>query len=123
MFVQGGRGWLSEFARCPAPAAAGEYQFHHRAGRSLFRYGGAVPGARRWLVESRRSGRRAADDDRCHRALVKTLSSIHPFFGEIYEALGNPRPQIGRASCRERVSQYGLISVVAVPLQKKYKKQ
>src|SRR3546814_5531701 len=105
MFVQGGRGWLSEFARCPAPAAAGEYQFHHRAGRPLFRYGGAVPGARRWLVESRRSGRRGADDDRCRRALVKTLSSIHPFFGEIYEALGNPRPHRGGAGGRGRRSE------------------
>src|SRR3546814_16562488 len=30
-----------------------------------------------------------------------------------------PRPQLGRASCRERVCQYVLISVVAVPLHKK----
>src|SRR3546814_18308941 len=30
------------------------------------------------------------------------------------------RRQIGRASCRERVGQYGYISVVAVSLEKKY---
>src|SRR3546814_13672634 len=31
-------------------------------------------------------------------------------------------PEIGRASCRERVCQYGEISVVAVSLKKKHKK-
>src|SRR3546814_12695842 len=32
---------------------------------------------------------------------------------------GNRRPEIGRASCRERVCQYVSISVVAVSLKKK----
>src|SRR3546814_16898111 len=41
---------------------------------------------------------------------------LHPMF------LAEHRPdQIGRASCRERVGQYGLILVVAVSLKKKKK--
>src|SRR3546814_16711811 len=35
------------------------------------------------------------------------------------DTLDQPRTEIGRASCRERVWQFGLITVVAVTLKKK----
>src|SRR3546814_11304803 len=39
--------------------------------------------------------------------------------GHVVVSLSASRPEIGRASCRERVCQYVLISVVAVSLKKK----
>src|SRR3546814_16315714 len=45
---------------------------------------------------------------------LAAMTEVHPL-SEIFE-------QIGRASCRERVCQYGQISVVAVALKTKQKK-
>src|SRR3546814_15421747 len=57
-----------------------------------------------------------------HRGVAPEVEIV-PGLPEIGGAAIAPAPcarvQIGRASCRERVCQYGYISVVAVSLQKK----
>src|SRR3546814_20548942 len=57
--------------------------------------------------------------ERIH-AIATNVAGCNPrFFGILRRQLGKFLAEIGRASCRERVCPYLLISVVAVPLKKK----
>src|SRR3546814_16978652 len=49
------------------------------------------------------------------------FAPLHKAAADLYGTAVGQRQQIGRASCRERVCQYVLISVVAVSLKKKKK--
>src|SRR3546814_15825488 len=56
------------------------------------------------------------------------LNAIETLYAELSETMSaegedHLHQQIGRASCRESVCQYGYISVVAVSLKKKRKKK
>src|SRR3546814_12543261 len=58
-----------------------------------------------------------ADEEGKHYLLLaERLAALGFAYGDLPAHAG----QIGRASCRERVCQYGEISVVAVSLKKKY---
>src|SRR3546814_14509658 len=66
-------------------------------------------------LDRRRVGRHTMDSSR------PWLSST-PWLALVRFSWHADLPQIGRASCRERVCKYVYISVVAVPLKKKKKK-
>src|SRR3546814_16722536 len=55
-------------------------------------------------------------------ALIAVMSVMNGFRAELFDKIiglnGHAVVQIGRASCRARVCQYGSISVVAVSLKK-----
>src|SRR6056297_3787807 len=67
-----------------------------------------------WGSDVCSSDLRRGDASRARRAARRA--------GRGLRGAGGPRPEIGRASCRERVWQYVSISVVAVSLKKKKKK-
>src|SRR3546814_11670071 len=52
------------------------------------------------------------------RRLSRTAGHGQSFALPVYTVTSAERPEIGRASCRERVCQYVYISVVAVSLKK-----
>src|SRR3546814_12341369 len=55
-------------------------------------------------------------------ALARDPATVHHFYDARRAALASVAPQIGRASCRERVGQYGSIAVFAGALKKKIKR-
>src|SRR3546814_13580298 len=64
--------------------------------------------------------RNVSSDEGCGRLqLFISSPGDHDMRAFFHEALGRGQPEIGRASCRERVCQYVLITGVALQLNKK----
>src|SRR3546814_15620466 len=88
---------------------------------SATRFAGATYRHRRAVADLHLAG----DDDRVTRA--QSLDDLHLAGAPLAErdrgphrlAVAQPEDEIGQASCRERVCQYGSISVVAVSLKQK----